>query len=71
MSAREEGKAIQVSDVGIAIAAPGPEGASNYSCERPSPGTPLGAFVRESYAEDCFRFIAALKQRMQAATEPG
>ena len=27
-------------------------------------GTSLGAFVRDSYAEDCLRFIAELKRRL-------
>ena len=56
-------KAVRVPDPALAIAAP--EATSRYPCERSFAGTPLGAFVRDSYAEACFRFLAELKQRVR------
>jgi hypothetical protein len=44
---------------------------STYPGEVAFASTPLGSFVRDSYADDCARFIAELKQRVTAADSAG
>jgi hypothetical protein len=53
----------------VGMAANGPDARSSTNVDTASANTPHGSFVRDSYAVDCARFVAELKQRV-AADQP-